>query len=207
MQKLLQATEAVPLSVPQVQSMVPKHLKPFTKVVLFSELPAKGQPEALFPGETRFLVLLMEVQSQGNVGHYMLFTKRNNKKYELFDSLAHSWSQLFAKIVDPKKLLPWIRHRYSPFTNSVPVQADKRTLETCARHCLARLIFGKIPLPMYISSLRKFRDPPDTTVTLLTYSSLQRQSQAQGEILKGGGQETMVWQKYGSDPKTWSPNP
>ncbi len=134
-------------------------------------------------------------------------TKRNNKKYEFFDSLAHTWAQLLTKIHDPRKLLPWIRHRLSPQMNSHAVQLSKKNVETCARHCGARVIFAQLPLKNYITSLRKFRDSPDAIVTLLTYTRAPRQAPGASQNLQGGADLSMTWQKYGSDPNTWSPYP
>jgi hypothetical protein len=61
---------------------------------------------------------------------------------------------------------------YRVIFNKVQLQELKNDVNTCGRHCVARLLYHKYPIQKYRQVIERSRMPPDEFVVKLTYDEL-----------------------------------
>lgn len=150
-------------------------------ILTYPELAKKRSLNECFDKKGRCIILFLTEDE--HTGHWCCML-RKKKGIEFFDPYGDPPEDQFDKV--PKSRLEAMNEDEPYLTNlmrgaGVPIyynthafQKTKRNLNTCGRHCVARLMYGNKSLSQYKSIIDKSTLCPDDFVSGLTYLKLEK---------------------------------
>jgi hypothetical protein len=158
-----------------------REMIPTLKILRYPQLLEYDNIEDALDEKGRLLILYLTESEHS--GHWvsLLKQKRNGEEYiEYFDPYGKykpdeesSWltkNELREYQQDTKYLTKLLRKSGLKITyNKAPFQSEERNINTCGRHCTARLYYKHLSLPQYTKMLQKSGMSPDDFVSKFTY--------------------------------------
>jgi hypothetical protein len=180
MENTVEATERV-VDYPLSDSDINHILKPPTNIMVYSSLELVNDIDEIFDSLGR-VMLLYPVSSESN-GHWVCMIKRPNE-IEFFDPYGKApdtelkWmsSSLRRELNLEKPVLTRLfdESEYKVVFNTYKFQEDDKAVNTCGRHCIARLMYKDLSLDAYKKLVLGSGLSPDEFVAGLTYLKLNK---------------------------------
>lgn len=171
--------ESYSLSESDIQKMIPT-----LKIIPYPELLKARTIDDVLDQKGRLMLLYLTENEF--TGHWVCLLKyRNSNIIEYFDPYGNYEPDGESKWLTPKKLkelgqatkkLTQLLDE-SPYeikSNAFPFQKDKMNMNTCGRHCTARLYFKHLRLPQYIKLVKSSGLAPDRFVSVFTFNLIGR---------------------------------
>jgi len=150
-------------------------------ILTYPELAHKRSLNDCFDKKGRCIILFLT--EDDHTGHWCCML-RKKKGIEFFDPYGDEPEEQFDKVPKPRLeamdeaepyLTELMRGSGLPiYYNTHPFQKEIRNLNTCGRHCVARLMYGNKSLAQYKSIIDKTGLCPDDFVSGLTYIKLRK---------------------------------
>ena len=180
MENTVEATKEV-LDYPLSDGDIQKALRTPTKILTYPDLEFVNHIDDIFDKEGRS-ILLYPTTSETN-GHWVCMIKKGNH-IEFFDPYGNKPDSQLKWISDKKRRGFGIHYPtltrlfkesgYDVDYNHHKFQENGNDINTCGRHCLARLHFKDLTLDQYKDFIKKSGLSPDEFVGGFTYLKLNK---------------------------------
>ena len=167
--------ESYSLSESDIQQMIPT-----LKIIPYPDLLHAQKIDDVLDQKGRLMLLYLTENE--NTGHWVCLLKyKNSNIIEYFDPYGNYKPDGESKWLSPqklkqlgqasKKLTQLLQESsYDIKSNAFPFQTDKMNMNTCGRHCTARLYFKHLKLPEYIKLVESTGLPADEFVSAFTFN-------------------------------------
>jgi hypothetical protein len=169
------------MSYPLSDGDINKILKPDTKILVYPDLENVSSIDEIFDPMGRCM-LLYPVSSEFS-GHWVCLMKRGNS-IEFFDPYGNApdteleWvskaKRRAMNIEEPTLTRLMKESGYKTTYNSHDFQEDHKSVNTCGRHCIVRLVFKHLTLDEYRKLIKSSGLSPDEFVSGVTYLQLHK---------------------------------
>jgi hypothetical protein len=173
----LERVKAYPLSDGDIRRVLGDDIKVFT----YPQLKRLRSADDLFDSKGRCIILFL-TESE-TAGHWCCLLNKK-KGIEFFDPYGDDPDGVKDEIPKSKRdeldmnqpyLMRLLAQSGRPVTyNSYPFQREKQDVNTCGRHCVARLLYAPYSLDKYGAIIKKSKMNPDDFVSGLTYDKIRK---------------------------------
>jgi hypothetical protein len=170
MNSVLDYYKNIPLSNFDIQEKLGDNIK----IIMYPDLKYYNNLDELLNPYGAFVILYL---AKENFGHWCCVIRIDNQTIEFFDpygtfpddELKYIPEHFRNKSGQYYPLLTWLLYnsRYPKLTyNEYQFQKKSDTIQTCGRHCIARILFKNLPLKKYVQLFKNTN--PDDIVTFIT---------------------------------------
>ncbi len=165
---ILNNIEATPLGFDDLERMLGPAAE-YTNLMEYNELRDVRTAEDLFSGDTKAVLILLEIETPGapKVGHWITLLDLGDH-YEHFDSYGIDMDEELAITHEHPYLSDLFRHPRKKLVQTPQrLQARREHVNTCGRYCVVRArLMGR--LQQFIQLIQVAHTQPDNAIALMT---------------------------------------